>query len=873
MSGIDAPVKVVRLKAEHHREPLGIGQIRPRLSWQVETEHPDWTQTAYQIAVVSDDEPDRTVLSMQIPAQEQTLVPWPLPPLASRSRCAVKVRVWHEQSDDPSPWSPPLIIETGLVRPEDWTARMITPDLGQPADRDWPALLLRRAFTLPAAPVRARLYVAAQGVYEMELNGERVGDHVLAPGWTSYHHRLRYQTFDVTHLLRDGGNAIGGWLAEGWYRGRLGFLGGKRAIYGAHVGLFAQLEVVCADGSTVVVATDESWRAGASPIVATGLYDGEHYDARLERAGWSAPGFDDRDWAGVTAQPFDARLLVAPDGPPVRRTESIAPVAITTLPSGKTIVDFGQNLTGRVRIRVRGEAGRTIVIRHAEILQDSELCTAPLRHAAATDGYTLRGDAAIEEWEPRFTLHGFRYAEVVGWPGELHSDDIDAVICHTDMARTGWFACSDPLLERFHENVVWSMRGNFVDVPTDCPQRDERLGWTGDIAVFAPTASFLFDCAGMLTSWLADLAAEQGALGTVPAYVPWIDLVFPVAPTAVWGDAAVSVPTVLHERFADVGVLRQQYASMKAWVEQVAALAGDRRLWTSGFQFGDWLDPAAPPDKPAAARTDAYLVATAYHARSAAQLAAIAALLGEDEDHLRYTALAAEVADAFNNEFVTPNGRVVSDAQTAYAVALHANLLEKSEQRERAGRRLVELVEAGGHHVATGFVGTPLICDALTAVGADDTAGRLLMQRQCPSWLYPVTMGATTIWERWDSMLPDGTVNPGEMTSFNHYALGAVADWLHRRVAGLAPAAPGYRRVAVRPRPGGGLTHASAAYESPFGRIEVAWRRAEDRLHVDVTIPPGVTAFVELPDPSFSPVDIGSGRHTFTCAWPNPSDS
>jgi alpha-L-rhamnosidase len=865
--GSDGSVHVVRLKADHHREPLGLGNARPRLSWQVETDREGWTQSAYQIAVDLDAEPDRTVFSAPIPSADQTLVPWPLPPLASRARCEVRVRVWQHDGEDPSEWSQPLVVEAGLLRPEDWTAQLVVPDIELSPDRDAPALLLRRAFSLPSDPVRARLYVSAHGVYEMELNGERVGDHVLAPGWTSYHHRLRYQTFDVTPLVRAGDNAIGGWLADGWFRGRLGFLGGVREVYGGHLGLLAQLEVVCADGSTVVIGTDERWRAAAGPIVATGLYDGERYDARLERAGWSAAGFADSDWAGVSVRPLDKSVLVAPDGPPVRRTETLAPVEITTSPSGRTIVDFGQNITGRLRIRVSGAAGHTVRLRHAEILQDGELCTAPLRRAAATDEYTLRG-GGVEEWEPRFTLHGFRYADIEGWPGELTADDVEALVCHTDMTRTGWFACSDPQLERFHDNVVWSMRDNFVDVPTDCPQRDERLGWTGDIAVFAPTASFLYDCAGLLTSWLSDLAAEQRQLGTVPAYVPWVDLVFPVQPTAVWGDAAVGVPWVLHERFGDAGVLRDQYASMKSWVDQVASLAGDRRLWSSGFQFGDWLDPTAPPDEPAAARTDAYLVATAYHARSAAMLSRIAALIGEEDDHRSYAALAAEIADAFNDEYVTPSGRVVSDAQTAYAVALHAELLEKVDQRERAGRRLVELVEAGGHHVATGFVGTPLLCDALTAVGADDTAYRLLMQRECPSWLYPVTMGATTIWERWDSMLPDGTVNPGEMTSFNHYALGAVADWLHRRVAGLVPAAPGYRRILVRPRPGGGLTHASAAHDSPYGRVEVAWRRSGDELQVDVTVPPGATALVQLPDPSFAPVDMGSGRRTFTCAFP-----
>ncbi|WP_327010277.1 glycoside hydrolase family 78 protein [Dactylosporangium sp. NBC_01737] len=685
-------------------------------------------------------------------------------------------------------------------------------------DADGPAVHLRREFELPAAPVSARLYASAHGVYELELNGRRVGDDVLAPGWTSYHHRLRYQTFDVTGHLTAGRNAVGAWLADGWFRGRLGFRGGRRAVYGEHTGLLAQLEIRCADGSTHVIAGDGTWRGAPGPIHTTGLYDGEHHDARREHDGWSSPGFDDAGWSPATVLAFDPGTLVAPDGPPVRRTELLRPVEVSTSPSGRTIVDFGQNLTGRLRIRVSGPAGTTVVLRHAEVLQDGELYVRPLREAAAVDSYTLRG-GGTEEWEPRFTVHGFRYAEVTGWPGELTADDVTAVVCHTDMRRTGWFECSDPLLQRLHDNVVWSMRGNFLDVPTDCPQRDERLGWTGDLAVFAPTATFLYDCAGMLTSWLADLAAEQGELGTVPFYVPWVELLGPALPAAVWGDVAVVAPWILHERYADTGVLRAQYPSMTAWVDQVADLAGEHRLWDTGFQFGDWLDPAAPPEQPAAARTDAHLVATAAHAHSARLLAEIAALLGEAGDHLRYTAHAAAVAEAFNDEYVTPSGRLASDAQTAYALALTAGLLSKEEQRDRAGRRLVELVRSEGYHVGTGFAGTPLICDALSGVGAHDTAYHLLLQRECPSWLYPITMGATTMWERWDSMLPDGTVNPGDMTSFNHYALGAVADWLHRTVAGLAPGAPGYRGVTVRPRPGGGLTHAAATHDSPYGRI------------------------------------------------------
>ena len=747
---------------------------------------------------------------------------------------------------------------------------MITPDLPLPADRDGPALLLQARIRAPRRPGPARLYVTAHGSYEMELNGARVGDHVLAPGWTSYHHRLRYQTLDVTDLLRAGPNAIGGWLADGWYRGRLGFLGGRRAIYGEQTGLLAQLEVRCADGSTTVVVTDESWRAATGPIVSTGLYDGERHDARLEHDGWSTVGFDDQGWGRVSAlalQRRGARRAGRAAGAPHRAGVASS---ITTSPIGshdrrlRTEPDRAGAHPGSWQPGAGWYGSATP--------RSCRMASCARRRCGRRPRPTSTRCAvgASRSGSRRFTLHGFRYAEVEGWPGQLAAGDIDAVVCHTDMTRTGWFTCSDPQLERLHDNVVWSMRGNFVDVPTDCPQRDERLGWTGDLAVFAPTASFLFDCAGMLTSWLADLATEQRELGTVPFYVPWVELRFPAQPAAVWGDAAVSVPWVLHERFADLNLLREQYASMTAWVDQVAVHAGDRRLWNFGFQFGDWLDPTAPPDEPGDARTDPYLVATAYHARSAAQLAEIAGLLGEEEDHRRYAALAAEITDAFNDEYVTPNGRLASDAQTAYAVALYADLLAKVDQRDRAGRRLVELVEADGHHVGTGFVGTPLICDALSSIGADDTAYRLLMQRECPSWLYPVVMGATTIWERWDSLLPDGRVNPGEMTSFNHYALGAVADWLHRRVAGLIPAAPGYRRVLVRPRPGGGLTHASATHESPFGRIEVAWRRTADQMHVTVTVPPGATALVELPDPSFTPVDMGSGTRTFICPYPGP---
>jgi len=867
--GAAPEITIADVHFEHHREAMGIGTSSPRLSWTIATTAIGWRQAAYQIEAYGPDGQPRGATD-RIPSDQSVLLPWPFAPLASGERVTVRVRVWGAD-ERPSSWSALFAVEAGLLHAGDWIGRFVTPGWDEDTSQPQPCPMLRRAFSVRPGVVRSRLFVTALGVYEAQINGIVVGDHVLAPGWTSYDHRLRYQTFDTTDLLHEGRNAIGAMLGDGWYRGRLGFNGGHRNIYGDRLALLAQLVIEYTDGTIDLVTTDESWRAATGPILASDLYDGESYDARLERPGWSGPDYDDRDWSTVRLLDRDLTTLVAPAGPPVRRTELIEPIAISTSPSGRTIVDFGQNLVGRLRLTVRGEAGETVTLRHAEVLEGGELCTRPLRLAQATDHYTLRGGDS-ETWEPRFTFHGFRYAEVEGWPGELRDGDITAVVCHTDLERTGWFECSDPLLNRLHENVVWGMRGNFLDIPTDCPQRDERLGWTGDIQVFAPTATFLYDTAGFLTSWLRDLAAEQDASGVVPFVVP-NPLGRPPTPAAAWGDAAVIVPWVLYQRYGDTGVLSDQYDSMRAWVECVAERAGESRLWDQGFQFGDWLDPSAPPDRPGAARTDAHLVATAYFARSAELLGRTASVLGRSDDEARYHTLAAEVRAAFNAEYVSPNGRMVSDATTAYALALQFGLLLKAEQRRRAGARLAALVRESGYRISTGFVGTPLICDALCSVGEHDVAFRLLTERSCPSWLYSVTMGATTIWERWDSLLPDGSVNPGEMTSFNHYALGAVADWLHRTVGGLSPAEPGYRRIDVRPVPGGGLTSARARHKTPYGLAECAWHVDGQTIQVEVVIPPNTTASVTLPGADTEPIEVGSGSHRWSrevaaIAWP-----
>jgi alpha-L-rhamnosidase len=865
-------VRVTSVRFEHLRDPVGIGIERPRISWRIEDAASNWIQSAYEVDA-RDDGGNVMWETGRVESDESVLVPWGGPPLHARERQHVRVRVWDRGGAE-SPWSESVVVEAGLLAAGDWSARFITPDWDEDTSRYQPGPMGRRSFALRAGRARARLYVTALGVYECEINGERVGDHVLAPGWSSYEHRLRYQTFDVTSMLHAGANAIGATVGDGWYRGRLGFPGvGGRNLYGDRLALIAQLEVTYADGTTETIVSDETWRAATGPLVASSIYDGETYDARLEMSGWSSPGFDDSAWKGVRTVDRDLSTLVAPPGPPVRRQQAIAPIAITTSPGGRTIVDFGQNLTGWVRITAEGAAGTAITLRHAEVLLDGELCVEPLRSAKATDTYILSGRGR-EMWEPRFTFHGFRYVEIDGWPGAISAADITAVAVYSDMERTGWFACSDEMVNKLHENIVWGMRGNFLDVPTDCPQRDERLGWTGDLTVFSPTACFLYDAAGFLTSWLADLRADQSEDGVVPIIVPNL----PPPPgeagarsgvlrlaTAVWGDAAIIVPSVTHQRFGDTGIIETQYESMRAWVDAVSGLAGPGRLWDRGFQFADWLDPAAPPEDPRKAITDTHLVATAYFFRVTSLLADAAGLLNRDEDAATYRSLAGEIRAAFMREYVTAGGRVVSDSQTAYALAIVFDLLDTDEQRAGAGRRLASLVQRNGYRVGTGFVGTAIVLDALCMSGEHDAAYRMLLERECPSWMYPITMGATTIWERWDSMKPDGSVNAGSMTSFNHYALGAIGDWLHRSVGGIAPLAPGYRRFEVGPLIGGGLTWAEARHLTPYGMASSKWTLADGRVAMEVVVPANSTARVVPPDGSDA-IEVGSGTHAWSFA-------
>jgi alpha-L-rhamnosidase len=746
-----------------------------------------------------------------------------------------------------------------------WAAAMVSP-----VDDFAGAPLLRRSFDLDSGHgdvVSALLHVSSMGVFEAFLNGVPVSDDVLSPGWSSYEWRLRYRTHDVTALLKDT-SVLGASLGNGWFRGRLGWHG-SQSVYGDRLGLIAQLEIDFADGHRQTVVTDEQWTAGPSDTLANDLYDGQTIDARRRDDSWLWADTAPDGFGPVDVVPFDRDRLTPYVGPPVTRQEVLRPVGVQTTPSGATVVDFGQNLVGWARTSVRGEAGHEIRLRHAEVLEAGELGVRPLRSALATDTFMLSGGQDV--FEPTKTFHGFRFVEVTGWPedGADLVDSIEAVVVHSDLRRTGHFECSHELLSQLHRNVVWGLRGNVVDLPTDCPQRDERLGWTGDLAVFAPSAAFLYDVDGFLRDWLLDLAVEQEAAGgKVPFVVPDLLKAEEHPPemdlldiTAIWGDAAVWVPWALYEAYGDESVLATQLDSMLAHIRSIQAKLPPSGLWDTSFQFGDWLDPDADPEKPWAAKADMRVVATACLHRTARTVARAAGLVGRDDVATEMHALADTTRAAFVEHYVDGDDRILSDAPTVYALAIVFDLLD-GPRRQAAGDRLAELVVQNGYRIATGFAGTPYVTDALTTTGHVDVAYRLLLETSCPSWLYPVTMGATTIWERWDSMLPDGSINPGGMTSFNHYALGAVVDWVHRTVGGLAPQTPGYGTVRVAPRPGGGLTWATTSLETRHGRVEVSWRLDAGELTVTTTLPEGVSGVLDLDgEPE---VQLTPGTHVHT---------
>ncbi|MET3509373.1 alpha-L-rhamnosidase [Plantibacter flavus] len=841
---------VTGLRVGRRRDVAVAAVPDPPLSWTVEAE-PGWVGAR---AVVRLDGVEERELGLH-----GVLERWPFAPLAPGSEHRLEVRVDGVDGTG-SAWSPPLRFVTRFL-----DAPWSEPFLAHPAPtREAEPFVLRRVVTVPADVVSATLWSTSHGVHQVSINGVDVDDHVLKPGWTSYRDRLTVTGTEVGALLTPGAeDVVTVRVAGGWFTERYGFGETARRHYGEQPAVSLRLELRCADGRMVRVGGDGAWLVDPAPaLVESGLYAGETWDLRLEV---DCRGDGSEPWLAAAVHPFPADVQVqAADVEPVRVVDERAPVAVWPNPDGTgTIIDFGQNLVGRLRLRLDAPAGTEVILRHAELLQDGELYTRSLRAASATDRFVADGRGP--RWvEPEFTFHGFRYAEVRGVPESVGADDVRAVVLQSALRRTGWFSSSDPTLDRLHENVVWSVRGNTLAIPTDCPQRDERLGWTGDAQVFSAAAASLFDVDACFASWLDDLALEQRAAGgVVPTVVPNPLGSFSEVAAAGWGDAVTMVPDVLRDRYGDLAVVRRHAASMLAWVEACAERADPSGLWERGFQYGDWLDPTVSrPDK---ARTDPGLVATAFHVHSARLAGAALEAAGDHRGAERARALAEQTSRAFRDAYLTPAGRLMSDTPTAYALVLAFDLAPAG-RRTVLAERLAGLLRAGGHHLATGFLGTPFVLDALLDHGQERAAERLLFQTACPSWLYPVTQGATTVWERPDAIRPDGSVHPSGMVSLNHCAFGAVADVLHRRIGGLAPAAPGYRRILVRPWFPEALRHASVVHETPFGRAAVAWERVPDGVTVCATVPTGSSAEVRLPDrPVF---EVASGTHRWTVLLP-----
>ncbi|MGW1211526.1 alpha-L-rhamnosidase [Streptomyces sp. NPDC002499] len=711
---------------------------------------------------------------------------------------------------------------------------------------------LRHEFRLPRRKVaRARLYATALGLYEAHLNGSRVGRDELAPGWTDYRTRVQYQAYDVTELLRPGANAIGAYLAPGWYAGNVGMFGPGQ--YGQVPALLAQLEVEYADGTRERITSGGDWRAAAGPIVAADLLNGETYDARKETPGWAAPGFDDTGWLGVRgrggAGAFGPGLVVAQVDAPVRVEQELTPKAITQPRPGVHVFDLGQNMVGSVRLRVSGAAGGTVRLRHAEVLNpDGTIYTANLRTAAATDTYTLKGGGKEEVYEPRFTFHGFRYVEVTGFPGTPTAKAVTGRVMHTSAPFTLDFETDVPMLNQLHHNITWGQRGNFLSVPTDTPARDERLGWTGDINVFAPTAAYTMESARFLSKWLVDLRDSRTSEGAFTDVAPAVGALG--SGTAGWGDAGVTVPWALYQAYGDKQVLRDAWPSVKTWLTYLER--NSDQLLRPAQGYGDWLnvEDETPKD----------VVATAYFAHSADLAARMAGELGEDADAGLYRGLFGRIRTAFQNAYVAADGRIKGDTQTAYVLALSMDLLPDAA-RGPAADRLVALIEAKDWHLSTGFLGTPRLLPVLTDTGHTDVAYRLLLQRTFPSWGYPIDRGSTTMWERWDSIRPDGSFQDAGMNSFNHYAYGSVGEWMYTNIAGISAGGPGYREIVVRPRPGKDVTSARAEFTSLYGPVATRWRLKGGRFTLTCEVPPNTTAEVWVP--AAGPAAVGHTHGTF----------
>ncbi|MEY4385328.1 MAG: hypothetical protein RLY20_611 [Verrucomicrobiota bacterium] len=879
MSAADSAeqVRLTQLRCEYLVNPLGIDERSPRLSWAIESSRRGAKQIAYRICVASSveklaaGEADRWD-SGRVESNQTTHVVYAGKPLASREVCHWQVEVWDETGKATK--SPPALWTMGLLEKSDWSAKWIAADT-EIIKRDKEAIaptlidcgtpgLFRKEFEIPGPIKRAKIYATARGIFELRANGQRIGEDIFAPEWTDYDKRIHYRAYDVTALLKPGRNALGATLGDGWWSGYVGWQE-TRARYGSlENSLMAQLEVELTDGQRITVNTDGSWTCNTGPILFSDFMMGETYDARRERGGWDSPAKAETNWLPAREVAAPTVPLVAQRAEPVRVVEQFTPLSVNEIQPGVFIFDLGQNIAGWVRLKVNAPAGTRITIRQGERLSpDGTLYTENLRRAKSTDIYICKGSGE-EIYEPHFTFHGFQYVELTGLPYHPGKDTLTGCVVRSATPDTGKFECSNADVNRLWLNGVWGQKDNFLSVPTDCPQRDERLGWMGDAQVFSRTASYNMDVAAFFTKWMIDVEDAQTPEGIFPDTAPrlregenFIGL-GNLGGSAGWADAGVIIPYTMWRVYGDRRILERHYGAMVKWVDWIAKHnPNGLRLNLLANNYGDWL--CIPSDTSFGTHSPMKnLLATAYWADDCTKLARIARELGRDEDAKRFQKMFEHVRAAFQKEWVEPNGRITTDTQTGYLLALAFDLLPQN-LRAAALQHLVENIKALDWHLSTGFIGISHLNPQLTLAGRADVAYRLLLRDDYPSWLYPVKHGATTIWERWNGWThEDGFFNP-HMNSFNHYSLGSVGEWLFRHVAGieLDPEMPGFQKFVLRPFLGEGLDFARGSYRTMHGEIVSDWKRSGDKLTWNIRVPANTSATVVVPSVLHAAVSEG----------------
>ena len=847
-----AQVKVNSLLCENLTNPLSLDITQPRFSWQLQSTARNTTQTAYEVRV-SDQPSFKNVVwaTGKVSSDQSVHVPYGGQPLQTGEQYYWQVRAWDNHGNN-SGWSEVALWKMGLLNAADWKAKWISPGYAEDSVLR-PCPLFRKQFSASKKIRSAFAYITAHGVYEANINGKRIGNYYLTPGWTSYNKRLQYQAYDVTSLVQNGSNAIGVVLGNGWYRGYIGFSNNNN-FYGRDIALLFQLNIEYTDGTTAQIVSDETWKSSTGSIRYSEIYNGEIIDGRAEKVGWQMASYSDGDWSGVNVMPYSKDVLIATYNEPIKKHEHFKGVKIFKTPKGEQVIDFGQNLVGWVIAKLNGNAGDTVTIHHAEVLDRyGNFYIENLRAAKATDHFVLKGGGE-ETFEPHFTFHGFRYIRITGYSGTITPENFTAVALYSDMKPTGSFTSSHALLNQLQHNIQWGQKGNFLDVPTDCPQRDERLGWTGDAQVFSRTAAYNMMVNNFFAKWLKDVALDQGSTGAIPFVVPNV-LGQPIGATG-WADAGTIIPWNMYLAYGDKRILEQQYSSMKSWVGYMEKNSKNN-LWNTGFHFGDWLFYSLDNDNIGrSAITDKYLIAQCFFAYSTQILINTAKVLGNTADITYYTSLLKNVKEAFLQEYVSPTGRLVSSTQTAYVLALSFDMLPEN-LRQQAVERLVQNIKDYGDHLTTGFLGTPYLCHVLSRFGKTDVAYKLLMQETYPSWLYPVKMGATTIWERWNGIRPDSSFASASMNSFNHYAYGAIGDWMYRVIAGMDTYddGPGYKHIKIEPHVGGGLTMVAADLQTYYGKLSSSWKVENGRWVLDVEIPANTTADIFVPASNASAIE------------------